>query len=180
MHCTQFTDNTFVEVKDVDEMDWYLNVYLVDLFEKMDEAVGIAYAAAVVEEGMHLHAHTIFWTAKKITFDYARKIVPKIHYEDAARRLSINLDYLHKRNGFEDKGHTNRSTVIELGEYPLTEEMSVPSEWVYFIQAGKGRRTYREVVDKYPSVIGRAYGVKAYIEEYNAYMKYLEKEAKIT
>ena len=176
MHCTQFTDNTFVETEGFATLEDALTFYLWTLNEKMDEAVGIAYAAAVVEEYKHLHAHTVFWTAKKITFDYARKIVPKIHYEDAARRLSINIDYLHKRNGFEDKGHTNRSMVIELGEYPLTEEMSVPSEWVYFIQAGKGRRTYREVVDKYPSVIGRAYGVKAYIEEYNAYMKYLEKE----
>ena len=127
MFCTQLTDNAFqnmfVKTESVMGPFWkakedktindVLEDYLKDLIDKMDNAVGISYAAGVVEESSHLHAHTVFWTAKKITIDYVKKIIPVAHYEDCQRRLTSNIDYLYKRNGHEDKGHTNRSSVVE-------------------------------------------------------------------
>jgi hypothetical protein len=129
---------------------------------RLDGAVGVTYAAAVVEEGTHLHAHTVLWTAKKISFDYARKMLPGVHYEDAKQRLSLNMDYLHKRNGFEAKGHTNRSQVVECGEFPGTLSASGPSEWVQFIKSG---HDYVQLIEAYPDALGRAYGLKQYIQE---------------
>jgi len=176
MNCTQLTDNTFQEMfvrsemvnggswipKEFATIDDALAYYLCDLCQKFDPAVGVVYAAAVVEEGSHLHVHSVFWTAKKLSFDYCRKIVPGVHYADCQKRLSLNVDYLYKRNGFEDKAYTNRSSVVEYGEYPITEDCSVPSEWINFVKAG---HTYVELIDAYPSALGRAYGLKVYINE---------------
>jgi len=164
-----FTDNTFLQT-DVPGVldDSYasyedaLRHYLFMLVEKMDNAVGINFAAAVVEEGSHLHVHTIFWSAVPITFAYTKKMFPHIRWDDCKKRLSASLDYLHKRNGNEEKGHTNRSQVVEYGEYPVVIDVSVPTEWVNFVKAG---HTYVQLIEAYPSALGRAWGLKAYINE---------------
>ena len=184
MFCTQLTDNDFqklfVKVTSVlgpphwepvskehatidDALAWYLD----DLIAKMDNAVGISFAAGVVEESSHLHAHTVFWTAQKITFDYAKRIIPVAHYEDCQRRLTSNIDYLYKRNGHEDKGHTNRSSVIERGELPLTTDTYSNFEWVNFVKAG---HDFRQLVEMYPGVVSRgSFGMKAYLEVLEVY-----------
>jgi len=144
-----------------------LTFYLKNLIDKMDNAVGVSYAAGVVEESSHLHAHTVFWTAKKITIDYVKKIIPVAHYEDCQRRLTSNIDYLHKRNGHESKGHTNRSSVIEWGELPLTTDTSSNFEWVNFVKAG---HDFRQLVEMYPGVVSRgSFGMKMYMEVLEAY-----------
>jgi hypothetical protein len=146
----------------MDDNDSIVSLYLNILVSRMDTVVGINYAAAVMEEGTHRHIHTIFWSAKKITFDYTKKLWPGIHHEDAGKRLSQNLDYLYKRNGYEEKGHTNRSQVVEYGEYPVTDASSGPSEWIAFINAG---HNYLQLINVYPDALGRAYGLRVYIKE---------------
>jgi len=173
MTCTQLTDNTFKaellsdgsfcsDDGDFVTMDDAIAYYLQTLCTKLDNALGITYAAAVVEEGTHLHCHVVLWSAKKPTFDYMKKMCPGVHIEDAKQRLSLNIDYLYKRNGFEDKGHTNRSSIVEFGEYPVTMTASGPSEWVNFIKAG---HTYVQLVECYPDSLGRAYGLRQYIKD---------------
>ena len=176
MYCTQLTDNAFqdrfVKVEGVMGPYWkskedatiddVLKEYLQDLIKKMDNAVGISFAAGVVEESSHLHAHTVFWTAKKITFDYVKKVVPVAHYEDCQRRLTTNIDYLYKRNGHEHKGHTNRSSIVEWGELPVATDTSSNFEWVNFVKAG---HDFRQLVEMYPGVVSRgSFGMKAYLE----------------
>ena len=197
MFCTQLTDNAFQNMfvkalyegnmvwkpKEHATIDDALGFYLKKLIDDMDNAVGISYAAGVVEESSHLHAHTVFWTAKKITIDYVKKIIPVAHYEDCQRRLTSNIDYLYKRNGHEDKGHTNRSSVIEWGELPLTTDTSSNFEWVNFVKAG---HDFRQLVEMYPGVVSRgSFGMKAYMEVLEVYrnrkpwsekLKFMEKK----
>jgi len=167
MFCTQLTDNVFVHTEEFATLEEALTFYLKQLIEKMDNAVGISFAAGVVEESSHLHAHTVFWTAKKITIDYVKKIIPVAHYEDCQRRLTSNIDYLYKRNGHEEKGHTNRSSVIEWGELPLTTDTSSNFEWVNFVKAG---HDFRQLVEMYPGVVSRgSFGMKMYLEVLEVY-----------
>ena len=179
MFCTQLTDNDFQNLfvrvdsvlgphhwepkdKEYETIDDALEAYLWDLRQKMDNAVGISWCGGVVEESTHLHAHTVFWTAQKITLPYVKTIIPVAHYEDCQRRLTSNINYLYKRNGFEDKGHTNRSSIIEFGEQPLTTDTSSNYDWVHFVKAG---HDFKQLVEMFPGVVSRgSFGMKAYLE----------------
>ena len=170
MNCLMLTDNNDFRTNywHPDILNGYATIedalahYLYQMVEKMDSAIGINYAAAVVEEGSNLHVHSVFWSSKKATFDYIKKLYPGYRYDDCMKRLSATVDYIYKRNGNEDKGHTNRSQVITYGEYPDFIDVSVPTEWVNFIRAG---HDYIDLINMYPSALGRAYGLNKYIEQ---------------
>lgn len=171
MRCTMLTDNHGFKtdywydngtVQKHQSIECALVEYLSVIVQKTDNAIGVNYAAVVAEKTSNLHTHIVLWSAKSPTFDYIKRVFPGYRYDDCKTRLTASIDYLYKRNGHEEKGHSNMSEVIQYGELPLVDVGSQPSEWVEFVKAG---HSYKQLIEMYPSALGRAYGLKQYINE---------------